>query len=88
MANWKQKLDFSGFYKNDEFTIVQKAEKVAGLLLTLKINDDAKEELEGIIERFNEVQYVDADDQIEDFDDCMAELYDFADSERIWINTF
>ncbi len=86
MANWKQTLNISAEWalaKNHEITPQELARQIADKLKNLK-EDWQLEDIESQFEDFS------GDEELtfNDFDYIMAELYDWADSNLVWIKTF
>jgi hypothetical protein len=87
MVNWKYTVNLSDFYHNDSFTIKQKAKLVAKRLM-LVYQKTASIHLEDIISNFNDFATCSDDLNVNDFDELMEELYDYADRDHmIWIKT-
>lgn len=87
MANWKYKLDISDVWTNDE-PIEVKGKQIADKILATFPNDwfdfesdDYDEELDDIVDRFENITGYDDVRPVDEFDDVMAQLYDWADSE-------
>jgi len=88
---WKHTLDFSGFYKDDSIDIVEKGKKIS-VLIRRKFSsildyesEDFDQELEDIVDVFESISGYDDVEPVEEFDDCMESLYNWADYNRIWI---
>jgi len=91
MANWKQEIDFTDLM--DDFEVTEDAQafaKRASIRITKFIEDyqswsdriGVTDDLEQIAEGLSG-----ADDK-EEIDYLLADLYDLADSARIWVKTF
>lgn len=99
MAQWQRKLDLSDVWKkaqNNEITTLELAKELVNRLQKLKkFNNWVDDETESIIECF--VDFIDcAEDNKDEFDYCMNELYDWGDMKLdenwngkkvCWINT-
>lgn len=91
MTNWKYKVDFSSFYRDEDLSLSEKGVLVAKKLERLPIQDD---DLKDLIEDFKCIIKEDIVDDLEvftptqDFDARMCDLYDWADDNRVWINTY
>jgi hypothetical protein len=86
MANWKQTLNISAEWalaKNHEITPQELARKIADKLIKLETDPF----LEEIIDQFEDLAEAE-DVTFNDFDYIMAELYNWADSNLVWIKTF
>ncbi len=86
MANWKQTLNISAEWalaKNHEITPQELARQIAVKLKNFK--EDWR--LEDIIIWFEDFSE-DEELTFNDFDYIMAELYNWADSNLVWIKTF
>jgi len=85
MATWIKTLNFSAWYHNDDIGIKQKANLAKAALEKLaktpgkQWGDDF--DLLDAIDQFAEAE------DVESFDDGMRTLYDWADKERVWVNT-
>jgi len=100
MANWKHTLDFKPFWNNDEIDIKAKADFVVKELKRLQRHFLEDLDLELIIEDFEDVggdceppETSETSETseftiTEDFDARMYELYDWADSNLVWVSTF
>lgn len=106
MADWQFHVDFGDFWHNDEFPIHIKAEIVATRLKIILPDIQmrrsttywymANELEQDIIPRFEELAETKNNDA-EDFDDALTQLYDWADialdnnwggKKMCWVNTF
>ncbi len=86
---WEYALDFHNFYHDDNLTIGEKAKKIYTILSKFYKKYENLEafsgtELDDIINEFEE--NIELND-VASFDIAMYNLYDFADSKRIWIKT-
>jgi hypothetical protein len=92
MATWDTTLRLKDFYHDDELTIAQKAEKVSNALIAKfstildSDKDNFDEDLDSLVTDF---QSLSAFDKVEanHFDNIMSDLYDWADWNRVWIET-
>ena len=89
MNKWKHQVSIASLHKQyqaGELSPQELANSVASLLETFilpKFPDDYN--LEEIIDWFN---YFQEADTINDYDDILRELYNWADDNRVWINCF
>lgn len=86
MANWKYTLDIRNIWVSDKMSVEKKGKAIA-----VKIrqtfpkewfdweSDEYDEDLEDLIERFENITGYDEITPVEEFDNCMDELYDFGD---------
>lgn len=88
MANWKYKLDISNIWHNEELPIEEKGKEIAKKIRAtfpaewLDFESESyDEELEGIVEAFENITGYDGAEPVEEFDDWMETLYDWADQE-------
>lgn len=83
MVKWKHRLEVRDLwqaYKKKEIDIAQLAKKVADRIRELRCYEQDKE-LEDIALNFEACS-----NDVEEFDDCLCELYDWADvDKRCWI---
>jgi len=90
MREWKHTMSFSIFYHEDALTVDKKAELVLAKLKQFverrpQFKDD--HELLDITDYFQgEVDCEDGTD-VECFDEGMAQLYDWADANNVWVET-
>ena len=93
MPHWKSRIDLSGFYRAD-IPIQDKAKRVARELLRFverqeslppdrQLDYETAEDLACDFQCLSENPEATADD----FDVFMSDLYEWADFERVWINT-
>lgn len=89
MANWKSKLDLSDIweqYDNDELSIQNVSKMVAERLRACRYKND--KDVVDIIERFESLADESSADNIDDFDDVLADLYEFGNIDhRLWVQT-
>jgi len=94
MTNWKHTVDFKPFWNNDKIDIKAKADFAAKELKRLQRHFLEDLDLELIIEDFESVSGDGEPPETseftitEDFDARMYELYDWADSNLVWVATF
>lgn len=106
MANWQFRLEFGDFWHDDDIPLYVKAEIVAtrckALLPDIRsrrqsIYLEMATELERNIIPFFEELAEEESDSVEDFDDALNDLYDWADTplddrwagkKMCWVNTF
>ena len=77
MTQWRQTIDLSDLwesYENDLLTVSALSASVSTRLADANVPDD-------IVVRFEDL------DDVDDFDDAMSYLYDWADAERVWVKT-
>ena len=95
MAQWKYKLNFSKFFHDDDFSIEQKGKLVAFSMrktfpkswLNWK-HDNYDEELDNIIDAFDNITGFDDTSPVQEFDGWLEELYNWADdNHKCWITT-
>ena len=88
MANWKHTLNLADFYRNNSFTIKEKAKLVASRLR--RLSENLKDnEIEDIVYEFEDFANCSDELDVNDFDELMVLLYDFADRDHIiWVKTF
>jgi thiamine pyrophosphate-dependent acetolactate synthase large subunit-like protein len=93
MPHWKSRIKLSHFYHAD-IPICDKAKRVARELMRFakrqeslpperQLDYQSAEDLAFDFEMLSKDEYTTADD----FDVFMSELYDWADVERVWIDT-
>ena len=93
MTHWKSRIELSHFY-HANIPICDKAKRVSRELLRFverqeglppvrQLDYMTAEELACDFQRLSE----DEDTTADDFDVIMSDLYDWADFERVWINT-
>lgn len=87
-ANWKFKLSFAAWYRDETLTIQQKGQRASKELFRLSAKLENKDDLlhYDLAELANEFAQV--EEEVEDFDSIMEQLYDLADDARIWVATF
>ena len=93
MTKWKYRMNVSGFYRNDMLTIQEKGNRMSSSIAQLctKIDDsDIKDEFEELMPMFDNITGCEDLDltEVEEFDECMAQLYDLGDSFRVLITTY
>ena len=106
MADWQMKIDVSDFWDKypEELSLKEIAEKLVERLEQIKPSVEKRfpnftEDLERVIELFEEfIRDDDLNSDVEEFDDRLSELYDWADSplddrlfggrKLMWIKTF
>lgn len=88
MKNWKHTIDFNSFWEDEDITVKQKGELAVTKLKPLLKHYPDDSELEEIIEQFECICDCDTFTALNDFDERMHSLYDWADDNNVWINTF
>ena len=83
MANWKETLDLSSFYRDESIEIVEKSKMVAQKLHRIigkskNFDEYDLSDLENIAEEFE--MCIGGEDDLESFDYNMEQLYDWADA--------
>lgn len=88
MANWKYRLDIRGIWANDELDISQKGKMIAREIKRIFpeswfdfASDDYDSALDDIVEAFDNITGYDDVSDVEEFDEWMDVLYDYADQE-------
>lgn len=88
MANWKYRLDIRNIWNDEEMPIDEKGKAIADKILQTFPNewfdwksDDYDCDLEDLVERFRNITGYDEVSPVEEFDNCMDELYDFGDAQ-------
>jgi hypothetical protein len=92
MPTWDATLSFKDFYHDDELSIAEKAETASKTIIAKFASrldsdkDNFDEDLDGIAADF---QSISAYNKVETkhFDNIMSALYDWADWNRVWIET-
>lgn len=92
MANWTHRLNLKVEWElrdQGELTVQQLAARVAAKLKKVDFNDDdVNFDRDDIVDEFEGLSE-DPSASVEDFDDVLARLYDFADEDkRLWVATF
>ena len=93
MAEWKYRLELKDLwekYDNDEMEIVHIAKEVANRIRDLNISGE-EQNIDYIARCFDEIHDCYGDNNEEDeqiFNYEMTGLYDWADENRVWVNTF
>lgn len=90
MPEWKQTLDFSPWYHDEEISIPEKGKLVAKTICRVIKDYEEDYTLSEIIDMLNYCNGVPEEGytEVQDFADRMADLYDWADSNRVWIVTY
>ena len=88
MTNWKFTVDFMPFWDDKDIDIKEKATRAAKELkqILTQFKDDSV--LEEIIEDFESIGKGEITEQLSAFDNTMYVLYDWADSNLVWVKTF
>jgi len=92
MPTWDATLSLKDFYHDDELSIAEKAEKVSNVIRAKFANvldndkDNFDEDLDSLAADFRRIS---AHDRVtaNHFDNIMSDLYDWADWNRVWIET-
>lgn len=87
MGKWKHTVNFKWFWDVDDYTIDEKAKHAASELEKLLKHYEGDDTLEEIISDFKDISSDDVPAKIHDFDSIMYNLYDWADSEKVWVKT-
>jgi len=92
MPTWDATLSFKDFYHDDELSIAEKAEKVSNAIIAKFASildsdtDDFDEDLDSLTTDFQNLSAYDKA-EADHFDNIMSGLYDWADWNRVWIET-
>ena len=88
MAYWKYQLDIIKIWNDKEIPIDEKGKAIAAKIKQTFPNEwfdwesvDWNEDLEDLVKRFENITGYDEVSPIEEFDNCMDELYDFGDQQ-------
>ena len=88
MAKWNYTIDFSDFYHSETMTVEDKGKQIAARLEAMfakSLNgldeDNFDPELEEIIYQFQNITGYDDVSPVEEFDEIMEGLYNWADQE-------
>lgn len=88
MANWKYKLNISKIWNNESISIEDKGKMIASKIRQVFPNDwfdfDSEsydQDLDEIVEAFENITGYDDVPAVEEFDDWMEQLYEWADQE-------
>lgn len=88
MANWKYKLRISHIWNNEDMPIDEKGKAIAKVMRQVfksswldELDPDFDEELDMIVHGFEDITGYDGTSPVEEFDDYMESLYDWADQE-------
>lgn len=88
---WKFILNVSSFYHDADVSITDKGKLMARAIKRLPLDTIelyCGDDFDLIIESFESIEDVqDITPPVEEFDNCMFELYDYADRYDIWIQT-
>ncbi|MEE9125395.1 MAG: hypothetical protein V3U14_13030 [candidate division NC10 bacterium] len=84
MPQWKHKIDLSDIFNDEDRTFLQCRDAIVTVLradtwLAARFDDD--DELYGIVDELNDT------DTEEWFNSAWNAFYDWADGERLWVNT-
>ena len=88
MTNWKHTVDFSKFWDDKDIDVKEKAVKAALELKKILKHFEDDCTLEEIIEDFESVGKGEVEECLSAFDNTMCILYDWADSNLVWVKTF
>ena len=92
MPTWDATLSFKDFYHDDELTIARKAEQVSNAIIAKFASildsdkDNFDEDLDSLYLDFRSLSAYDKA-EADHFDNIMSDLYDWADYNRVWIET-
>ena len=90
MRQWKHVLNVKHFYHSDVISIEEKGKLMAKAIMRLpldKIELYAGDDFEDLIEAFNGISGFEEVTPVEEFDEWMSVLYDYADRYGIWVET-
>ncbi len=104
MANWKYTLNISNIWNDDNMSIENKGKAVAAKIRQAFPqvwfdweNGGYNEEIDELAKRFEDITGYDEVSPLQEFNNCMSELYDFGDrsigpwkwpaSKMAWIET-
>ena len=82
-SRWKHKVDVSDIFHNDDLTLSEKAHAIAARLARFTGDDDTM--LDEMLEELCDAGH---EGDVRWFDDVWSGIYDWADDERVWIDTF
>lgn len=83
MTNWRIKFNMSGLIRNDEITAIEKGKKIAKMIK----GNGCFDWINPKIAKFFDSYDPDDDYEFAIFDNHIAELYDFADNNNIWLSS-
>ena len=82
MNRWKHKVDVSDVFHDDDLTLGEKAQTIATRLARFTGDDDTM--LDELLEELCDAGH---EGDVRWFDSTWSGIYDWADSERVWITT-
>lgn len=82
MSRWKHKVDVSDVFHNDTLTLSEKSQVIAARLARFTADDDTW--LDELLEELCDAGH---EGDMTWFDATWSGIYDWADSERVWIDT-
>jgi hypothetical protein len=88
MRTWKHTIKFTHFWDCDDIDIFKKAKLAADSVKLIQRSFQDDVELDNIIDDFNDIAKGDGQEAISEFDNVMYILYDWADSNDVWVKTF
>ena len=93
---WKETIDVSAIFHNDDLSLTQKSEKIIEIMKNsqwLQENPASPDEyLDNIGEWLEDFEWAATGAQsrqftVEEFDSYWDAMYDLADRDRVWVNT-
>lgn len=81
MSNWKTNLDLKDVWTAHDEERMTTSEVAAAVSERLAEQFPEDDEIEAIVEQFQAVE------DVEEFNNAMSDLYDWADEARCWIGT-
>ena len=82
MPVWHEKIMLGDLFHNEDMSFEQRRDEIVRRLRASRWHDGEDYEVESIIEELAETEDEDAFDAVWDL------VYDFADEDRVWIDTF
>lgn len=88
MPKWLYTLDLSDVFHADDVPLPTKARTIADRIEKSRFFDKAwTSALSDVADQLRDLAEDERDD-VEEFDLIMNDLYDYADAERVWVDTF
>jgi putative heme iron utilization protein len=88
MAKWKYKVEIGKEWNDESLSIAKKIDVIIERVQNA-VPAALVEDIEDEIQELRNLQVEFGDDiEGEDFDDIWSSIYDWADANRVWINTF
>lgn len=84
MAKWKHTLRLGDVFHNDDLTLAQKTEKITERFQALKIPEADRWDAESTLEELADAA---AEDDVDWWDGAWNFFYDWADANRVWVET-